>query len=282
MGIKKDQALKAGFEVHDQALGLPLYLHATGLRLLTRGKVEEKSGLLSPFVEIIWCISGIAEVTLYEKKYRVRKGEVFYFLPGEDRKKIALSEELHYRWLCFRGGLAEAVMMSYRYPRLQMAAEPYPEELFAELEERISQTDPHSMRRCCTLVLDVLARMGERYDQGIHSGKTAQRCIEYIITNFGNPQLGLPLLSDVLGVAPSTLSRVFRAETGVSPGRYILDRRLAQAMSLLRGTDLPVGEIAGQCGFNDRRTFSRFIRRSCECSPLELRRGRGEDLTETP
>lgn len=254
------------------ALPLPINLHATGVKTMQKGESYSRSGLLSPFAEVHWCVSGMGEVELYGRKYQLRENDVFYYLSGEDHRLTAYSGGWTLRWLCFKGKFADAIMMSYGYPRHQHAATGYPKELFAEIEQLSSRTDPLSIRRSCPLILEVLARMGEQFTRGVHSGKTAQQCIEFIAGNLSNPQLGLPYLAEMLGVSSATLSRYFKTETGMSPGRYILNRRMHQAMSLLRGTDLPVGEIAAQCGFSCPKTFSRFVRRCCGYSPAGLRK----------
>ena len=163
-------------------------------------------------------------------------------------------------------------MLSYNYPRLQTAAQPYPEQLFREIEQLISLTDPYSIRRNSALILEILACMGRQYGTGIHSGKIAQYAIDIILNNLSDPQLGLSMLSEMLDVAPSTLSKISKKETSVSPGRFILNKRQSRALSLLQGTDLSIDEIAKQCGFSDRRTFTRFIRRCCGVSPLNYRK----------
>lgn len=43
-------------------------------------------------------------------------------------------------------------------------------------------------------------------------------------------------------------------------------------MSLLRGTDASVREVALRCGVAEPRTFTRFIKRAVGVSPLEVRK----------
>ncbi len=51
----------------------------------------------------------------------------------------------------------------------------------------------------------------------------------------------------------------------------ILNKRLARAYSLLRGTDHPIARVAEECGFRDPKTFSRFIRRASGMGPQTFR-----------
>ena len=56
-----------------------------------------------------------------------------------------------------------------------------------------------------------------------------------------------------------------------SPGRFILNEKMARAVALLSGTDLPIDTVAKQCGFRDRPTFTRFMKRAKGMSPSEFR-----------
>ena len=46
-----------------------------------------------------------------------------------------------------------------------------------------------------------------------------------------------------------TLTRRFRAETGLSPTRWLLEQRVQRARDLLDATDLPIAAVAPRCGF---------------------------------
>ena len=46
-------------------------------------------------------------------------------------------------------------------------------------------------------------------------------------------------------------------------------------MSLLRGTDASVREVALRCGVAEPRTFTRFSKRAVGLSPLEVRKKEG-------
>ncbi|WP_435169761.1 helix-turn-helix domain-containing protein [Falsirhodobacter sp. 1013] len=74
-----------------------------------------------------------------------------------------------------------------------------------------------------------------------------------------------------LGMTPTHLSRVARAETGLSASQYI-DRQLFQeARRLLAYTRAGVGEVGLMLGFEDPAYFSRAFRRQCGETPQAYR-----------
>ena len=66
-------------------------------------------------------------------------------------------------------------------------------------------------------------------------------------------------------------SRLFRAATGTSPHRYLVQRRVERARDLPVGTDLPVAQVAARCGFADAGHLTRHARRLLGAPPAAVR-----------
>ena len=88
-------------------------------------------------------------------------------------------------------------------------------------------------------------------------------------------RLGQPLsLRDVaheLGMTPGHLTTVVRRRTGRTVQEWIIERRMAEARSLLSGSDIPVAEVARRVGISDPGYFSRQFRRAHGASPRQWR-----------
>jgi transcriptional regulator GlxA family with amidase domain len=67
-------------------------------------------------------------------------------------------------------------------------------------------------------------------------------------------------------------ARAFRAETGVTPGRYVERVRLEAARRRLEDTAEPVASVAAGCGFGTAETMRRVFVRALEVGPAEYRR----------
>jgi transcriptional regulator GlxA family with amidase domain len=68
------------------------------------------------------------------------------------------------------------------------------------------------------------------------------------------------------------LRRLFREVLGMSPKRWLIERRLQKVAHLLTQTDLPLKAIAAECGFDDLPHFHRLFRRRFGQSPAQFRR----------
>ncbi len=258
---------------------LPFYAHNTGILELKQGKIEHSGGILNPFVRVSWILSGQCETLLNEHSVIAGPNTVFYTLFNEERVLRCLSRTCRIRWVCFDGPLAEAFFLGFRYPRLMTGGQ-YPEALFDELDRIMSDDSPRCIRRKSCLVMEILSSIAPEENDQHQTEKMIPQSLLLIRQNLSNPDFGLETLCEHFGISPATLTRLFRKHTHISPGRYILNMRLSKAVSLLTGTDLSIERISSQCGFRDRSSFTRFIRRSYGCSPSSYRANREASFSE--
>lgn len=83
--------------------------------------------------------------------------------------------------------------------------------------------------------------------------------------------LSLVELASEVGLSPSHFSSLFRITTGLSPHRYIVQRRLEHALRLLRSSKLSIGEIATTVGFYDQSHLVRHMQRVMGVTPTYIR-----------
>ena len=95
--------------------------------------------------------------------------------------------------------------------------------------------------------------------------------IEYIRRNL-SVQLKICDIAQSSFSAPSTLTRNFRRETGMSMGEYIDHLILQKAERLLKTTDMSLLEISDSLGFCDQFYFSRRFSEKYGTSPSKYRR----------
>jgi transcriptional regulator GlxA family with amidase domain len=92
---------------------------------------------------------------------------------------------------------------------------------------------------------------------------------------FARRNLSAPLsvedLAEAARLSPRQFSRVFRAETGLSPAKAIETLRLEAARLMLEQGRLPVEEIARTTGFGDRERMRRSFIRTLGQTPQAIR-----------
>lgn len=80
-------------------------------------------------------------------------------------------------------------------------------------------------------------------------------------------------LARIAGLSSAHLHARFIAECGETPMEYVRRRRLHMALELLRGSALPVGEIASRVGYSSQSAFAAAMLREFGHSPRRLRQG---------
>lgn len=84
--------------------------------------------------------------------------------------------------------------------------------------------------------------------------------------------LSLADLADHARMSRRTFARRFRAEVGLSPGRWLVQQRVSRARQLLESSDLPIDHIAGQVGFATAASLRQHLHTAIGVSPQAYRR----------
>lgn len=84
-------------------------------------------------------------------------------------------------------------------------------------------------------------------------------------------RLTLQKLSEEVYLTKEHLCRVFKAETGTTPARYLKTFRLTKGRELLENTLMSVKEITHEVGVNDESHFVRDFKVVYGLSPTQYR-----------
>lgn len=112
-----------------------------------------------------------------------------------------------------------------------------------------SQAEFVTAQRADRVLSQVICYLSERFRQDLTLGEIAQAC----------------------GYSYHYLSRLFNRVFGVNFKTMLNQYRLEHAHFLLQDTDLPIGRIAFESGFQSIRSFDHACRQLFGCAPKELR-----------
>lgn len=83
--------------------------------------------------------------------------------------------------------------------------------------------------------------------------------------------LGLEQYATLCNRSLSAFKRDFQKQFNTTPGRWLLEKRLQRAMSLLKNSHKPVADVAFESGFENLSHFSRSFKQRFGASPLSAR-----------
>ena len=263
-------------------LSLPFYPRSCGCFDYERGFRREESGWQKPMVHLFWGVKGRGRFETMYGTFDFREGDFFYLLPFDSWVSESCSSSWIYRWLTFDGESARTFMESYRIPHHPIAAGRCPERLFDEFEQGLHVRTVFAWRKMVALVCDILAHAVECREPEPQAEKIAEIAMERCRLYHSDPAFNVNALAEQLQLSRVTLFRIFRVALGVTPSEYIAELRCGHALELIRGTSLPMREVAARSGFADRTYFFRVIRKRFNASPRELRTRRAGGRTLLP
>ncbi|HEY7176952.1 MAG TPA: helix-turn-helix domain-containing protein [Micromonosporaceae bacterium] len=87
-----------------------------------------------------------------------------------------------------------------------------------------------------------------------------------------NEDIDLSAMAKHARMSVRTFTRRFRAEAGMSPGRWIVHQRVEHARRLLETTDMPVDRVASAVGFGTATSLRQHLHAAIGVSPAAYRR----------
>lgn len=97
-----------------------------------------------------------------------------------------------------------------------------------------------------------------------------RRVLDFVEDQLQN-DISLTDLATVADLSPFHFSRVFKLATGVSPYRYVRDRRLLRSRDLLADGAMGIAEVALSCGFANQSHFTAAFSKASGISPVRYR-----------
>ena len=264
-----------------------------GLRLGVDGRVGHHVAAGGPArahrhveLELNLVLRGSASYLLGDRRYELTPRTLTWLFPGQDHVLVDESADHELWWAVFRPGLVSRAATTMPVRRL-LERDPvgqYSRRLNALRAGRLDAL-LRELRDADT-VDDALLNAGLQYlllsawrafldsedlvaGIDVHPGvETVARCLR------ANPEAGgLDALARTAGLSPSHLSRIFKAQIGVSITRFRNQRRLERFMSVYgQGRRTTALAAALDAGFGSYAQFYRVLRAETGQAPTALRR----------
>ncbi|MBQ8894494.1 MAG: helix-turn-helix transcriptional regulator [Clostridia bacterium] len=208
-----------------------------------------------------------AMATLNGTRYPMQKDTVLVARPG-DRRQSRLPFRCYYLHLGRVTGRIQELLD--RMPTV-LSADPdgAVKKAFLRIAELFLSVEP----------ADELAAMGEFLlllgklsgAEELQHDSVLALAQQYIKAHYAE-ELSVELLAQKCNVSASYLHKLFSEKLGQSPHDLLVNRRISAAKALLINSDLPLSEIAIDCGFNSQAYFSDCFRRKTGMTPGEFRK----------
>jgi two-component system response regulator YesN len=119
--------------------------------------------------------------------------------------------------------------------------------------------------------LSYLVNTAAKYRGFAEQPRTIVEEIQQYISKHIGDDLTRTSLAEIVFFNPDYLARLFKKETGVSLGNYIIEARISIAKDLLKTTNMSVNSIASKVGYSNYSYFSKLFKQETGCTPYEYR-----------
>ncbi|MFL6274418.1 MAG: helix-turn-helix transcriptional regulator [Blastocatellia bacterium] len=97
-----------------------------------------------------------------------------------------------------------------------------------------------------------------------------QKVIEFFAANL-HRQIHMAEISNVVGLSPSRLHDLFKAELGMPPMQYLKTLRMEKACVLLQDPAMKIKQVQLAIGYQDQRYFLRDFKKQFGLTPSQYR-----------
>ena len=143
-----------------------------------------------------------------------------------------------------------------------------------QIESEFAKQDVYTENVIKSLLIVLLSKLSRASDgkkPTASSSPLIEKVIKHINENFAE-DITLQLLADRFSISRNYLSKRFKSETGFGINEYLNIIRIKSAEHLLTSSNMPMTEVAAQCGFNDSNYFSSVFKKVNGSAPLQYRK----------
>ncbi|MEE1280533.1 MAG: AraC family transcriptional regulator [Oscillospiraceae bacterium] len=133
---------------------------------------------------------------------------------------------------------------------------------------------PGYMAMCNGIILLILGQLYNEHnliETDLSKMKRIEKAIEYLKQNYGNSDLKISNLADIVNMSEKHFRRMFLDVYKKTPYLFLQEFRINKAEILLLNTTKSISDIALQCGFSDVYSFSHSFKKHIGISPIKYR-----------
>ncbi|ELU5587220.1 AraC family transcriptional regulator [Clostridium perfringens] len=215
------------------------------------------------------------------KVYNLKQGDIFILLKGMQVDYVAsIDDPWEYYWIGFSGSNANEYLNRTSITNSCVAnckENSKIPQIILNMCEISKNYNPSSSDDILLLkelysllyaLIEEFPKPFEYKDKELHT--YIQDALNFINSNYMN-SITVQEIADYVNLSRSYLYKMFIKNLGISPQRYLINLRMYKATLLLKGTKLPIGEVASRVGYSDSLLFSKTFSKHFSMSPLNYR-----------
>jgi len=240
--------------------------------------------------EICYIAQGTVDWWVEQKKFEVDPGYVFITLPGEKHgglHDIMNPCELFWLQVEFprRGNLqglspSETSIVSDKFTSIEQHSFPSTPEtpvLFKQIVDEHRRVSEHSSILVRTGLIELLIAVIRGYEVHRHRNMSELACSNPIrkamalIDEHLGEEIKMEYIAQKVGLSMTSFYRRFNEEVFMTPGQYLIQRRIHRAKILLCDSAMSITTIAHTLGYSSSQYFATAFKRVAGVTPHSYR-----------
>lgn len=251
----------------------PAQLRSLGKQLQTKNyefngmkRIRESGNYIFQYT-----LSGMGELETADSTYLLRPGMAFLVsIPHRHIYRLCRNTHWEFIFLTMRGSYTGTVweqILSSFGPVLDFSANPgfekYLDGFYLDACSRPYNNPYTSSAAAYSFLMTLQQALNIPPDrQGSHAASSdrMEKILQYMESHLAD-SIGLEDIATHAGMSKYYLDRLFTRQTQIPCWTYFTKMRLEHAAKLLSSTDLPIREVAAECGFSSANYFNNVFRK---------------------
>ncbi len=224
-------------------------------------------------MELVIVTKGELIMVIENEKYHIREGESIFVEPFETHSFESVSNECYIMVFDENTGKGFYDFLQDKAPLTRLCSVPTPVLRLVEFvcPQSTVYYDRFKAESVLAPLLSVIIEKCKfKQEKSIH--KTLISAALAVINKKLLFDITLGTVAEEIGCHPVTLSKTFKASTGINFSTYIVLRRCYHAKLMLEKTEQSITEIAFNSGFGSLRDFNRCFKKVFSLTPLAYRK----------
>jgi len=222
--------------------------------------------------EFLFMLDGSMEVVIEGISYTLSRNEIIIIMPYEIHEFKTIGDSVSFVFEFPIKYISEYEKefedKVFKNPKIRLNGS------FLELFKTFARKEKHDIFQIKSFAYYLVSEFSKStplVENNILQNDTFREAVIYLTKNFKN-DVTLNKTAEHLGITPVHLSRTFSKKGKNCFTETVNTIKLREANYLIRNTDMSIGEIAYESGFNSVRTFNRVFKSRYNCTPKDVRK----------
>ena len=234
--------------------------------------VSYENRLSSKFHILEYIIGGDGELVIGQKKFKLKPNQTVFIQKGTVHTIHSNpSNPIEKIWIAFSCNYLNSMIIDFSIPNGSSFVD-----TFSEFQTISHLSEINADFSTVILIVEALHAILSNISANKHNESLSDNLLSYVKVKLDTMLYGKGTLDDIaaeLSLSKATIIRMFKkAHNGITPYKYLLDKKLNMAKEYLKSSKISIKNIALMFSFTDEHYFTYLFTKKNGISPSDYRK----------